>query len=158
MRAVIAVGWLMVALGVAMLAAAVAAGFALFGVLLVATVSGSGLFTIGLARGCDQPLERPVDLHRYGRPANATVRKVADARLNSAGMRTAELSLQVTPSHERSYTTRRRVVLPEGRIPSEGETVTIKFDPHARREFVLLEGSYDVSDRVQRTLANLRSA
>jgi hypothetical protein len=45
----------------------------------------------------------------------------------------------VTPRNESVYRTRQTVVLPGGRIPAEGEPVTIKFDPHRRREFVLLE-------------------
>lgn len=32
-------------------------------------------------------------------------------------------------------------IMPGGPVPAEGETVTIKFDPHRRREFVLLEES-----------------
>jgi len=49
------------------------------------------------------------------------------------------------------------MVLPDGRVPAEGETVTVKFDPHKRREFVLVEESHEVTDRVQRTLARLRA-
>jgi hypothetical protein len=155
MRALIWAGWLMVALGVALLAGSIAAGFALFGVFMLATLSGSGVFMILLARGWDKPLAIPDELHRYGRPANATVRSVEDARLDAAGTRTAKLSLHVTPRNESSYKTRRRVVLPGGRVPAEGETVTIKFDPHKRREFVLLEDSYEVTDRVQQALVGL---
>jgi hypothetical protein len=157
MRALIWAGWLMVALGVALLAGSIAAGFALFGVFMLATLSGSGVLMILLARGWDKPLASPEDLHRYGRPANATVRRVEDAQLDAAGTRTAKLALHVTPRNESSYKTRRRVVLPGGRIPAEGETVTIKFDPHKRREFVLIEDSYEITDRVQRTLAGLRA-
>ena len=123
MRSLIWAGWLMVALGAAMLAGSIAAGS---------------------PRGWDRPLGGPADLHRFGRPANATVRKVEDSRLDADGTRTAKLSLHVTPRNESSYDTRRRVSLPGGRIPSPGERVTIKFDPHRRREFVLLEENYDV--------------
>jgi hypothetical protein len=62
----------------------------------------------------------------------------------------------VTPRNE-LLKTRRRVVFPGGRVPAEGETVTVKFDPHKRREFVLVEESHEVTDRVQRTLARLRA-
>jgi uncharacterized protein (DUF58 family) len=157
MRALIWVGWLMVALGAAMLAGSIAAGFALFGVMMLATLAGSGVFMILLARGWDRPLESPEDLHRYGRPANATVRRVEDPKLDAGGSRTAKLSLYVTPRNESAYKTQRRVVLPGGRIPAEGETVTIKFDPHKRREFVLLAESYEVADGAQRALARLRA-
>jgi hypothetical protein len=157
MRALIWAGWLMVALGAALLAGSIAAGFALFGVLMLATLAGSGVFMILLARGWDKPLASPEELHRYGRPANATVLGVEDARLEAHGTRTAKLSLHVTPGNESSYETRRRVVLPGGRIPAEGETVTVKFDPHKRREVALVEDGYEVTDRVQRTLAGLRA-
>jgi uncharacterized protein (DUF58 family) len=135
MRGLIWAGWLMVALGAAMLAGSIAAGFALFGVLMPVTLAGSGVFMIPLA----------------------TVRGVEGARLEAGGTRTAKLSLHVTLRNESSYKTRRRVVLPGGRVPAEGETVTVKFDPHKRREFVLVEESHEVTDRVQRTLARLRA-
>jgi hypothetical protein len=144
MRSLIWVGWFMVALGAAMLAGSIAAGSPPFGVLMLAGLAGPGLFMAWLARGWDRPLEGPADLHRFGRPANATVRKVEDSRLDADGTRTAKLSLHVTPRNESSYDTRRRVALPGGRIPSPGERVTIKFDPHRRREFVLLEENYDL--------------
>jgi hypothetical protein len=157
MRALIWAGWLMVALGAAILAGSIAAGFALFGVLMLATLAGSGVFMILLARGWAKPLGSPEELHRYGCPAHATVRGVEGARLEAGGTRTAKLSLHVTPRNESSYKTRRRVVLPGGRVPAEGETVTVKFDPHKRREFVRVEESQEVTDRVQRTLARLRA-
>lgn len=72
------------------------------------------------------------------------MRKVEDTQVDSGGTRTATLSLHVTPRNESSYKATRQVVLPGGRIPTEGETVTAKFDPHKRREFVLLEDSYEV--------------
>jgi len=45
-----------------------------------------------------------------------------------------------------------RVALPAGRVPAVGETVTIKFDPNSRRQFVLLEDSYQVVDHVQQAV------
>jgi hypothetical protein len=88
MRSLIWAGWLMVAMGAALLAGSIAAGSPPFGVLMVACLAGPGLVMV-----CDA---------------------------------------------------RRRVALPGGRIPSPGERVTIKFDPHRRREVVLLEENYDV--------------
>jgi hypothetical protein len=157
MRVLIWAGWLMVALAAAMLAGSVAARSALFGLLTPATLAGTGVLMILLARGWDRPLASPEELHRYGRPANAIVLGITDARLDAAGTRTAKLSLNVTPRDESSYKTRRRVVLPGATVPAEGERVTVKFDPHKRREFVLLEESYEVTDQVQRTLAGLRA-
>ena len=139
MRSLIWVGWLMAALGAATLAGSVAAGQALFGVLMLTGLAGSGGFMILLASGWDKPLADSAELHRYGRPAAATVRKVENAKLDPGGTRSATLSLRVTPRNESPFRTRRRVVLPGGRVPAEGERVTIKFDPHKRREFVLLE-------------------
>lgn len=143
MRALIWAGWFMVALGAAMLAGSIAAGSPAFGLLMAGSLAGPGVLMIWLARGWDKPLAS-ADLHRFGRPANATVRKVEDAQVDSGGTRTARLSLHVTPRNESSYKATRRVVLPGGRIPAEGETVTVKFDPHKRREFVLLEDNYEV--------------
>jgi hypothetical protein len=143
MRALIWAGWFMVALGAAMLAGSIAAGSLSFGLLMAGSLAGPGVLMIWLASGWDKPL-LSTDLHRFGRPANATVRKVEDADLDSGGTRTAKLSLHVTPRNESSYKVQRRVALPGGRIPVEGQTVTIKFDPHKRRQFVLLEENYEV--------------
>ncbi len=143
MRALIWAGWFMVALGAAMLAGSIAAGSPAFGLLMAGSLAGPGVLMIWLASGWDKPLPS-TDLHRFGRPASATVGKVEDADLDSGGVRTAKLSLHVTPRNESSYKTRRRVALPGGRIPVEGETVTIKFDPHKRCEFVLLDESYQL--------------
>lgn len=126
-----------------MLAGSIVAGAPALGGLMVASLAGPGVLMIWLASGWDKPLQSS-DLHRFGRPANATVRNVEDVQLDAGGTRTARLSLQVSPRNESAYKTRRRVVLPGGRMPVVGETVTIKFDPHRRREFVLLEESYEV--------------
>lgn len=127
-----------------MLAGSIAAGASAFGALMVGSLAGPGALMIWLASGWDKPLASS-ELQHFGRPANATVRKVEDAKLDAGGARTAKLSLHVTPRNESSYKTQRRVVLPGGRIPAEGETVTIKFDPHKRHEFVLLEDTYEVA-------------
>jgi len=50
------------------------------------------------------------------------------------------------------------VALPGGRVPAAGETVTIKFDPQSRRQFVLLEESYEVVDPVQQAGVSLQNA
>jgi hypothetical protein len=69
MQALIWAGWLMVAVGAAMLAGSIAAGSALFGVLTPPAMAGSGVFMIVLASGWDKPLGSPEELHRYARPA-----------------------------------------------------------------------------------------
>ncbi len=143
MRTLIWAGWLLIALGAAMLAGSIAAGALAFGLLMLASLAAPGVLMVWLATGWDKPLAR-TELQRFGRPANANVRKVEDAKLDGNGTRTAKLSLHVTPRNESAYQTRRRVVLPGGRIPREGETVTIKFDPNKRGEFVLLDENYEV--------------
>jgi hypothetical protein len=77
---------------------------------------------------------------------------VEDITLGADGTRTAKLSVRVTPRNESAYKTTQRVALPGGRVPAVGETVTIKFDPNSRRQFVLLEESYEVTDHVQQAL------
>jgi len=98
------------------------------------------------------------DLHKYGRPANATVRKVEDAQLDARGTRTAKLSLHVTPRNESSYRASARVALPGGRVPQVGETVTIKFDPRRRRQFVLLEENLELVDHIQQAQVGMQKA
>jgi hypothetical protein len=152
MRIIVYAGWLMSALGVAFLAGAGTQGQLLFGLLMLGCLTGPGLFMVWLGHGWDKPLESSGELYRYGRPANATVRKVEDVTLAADGTRTAKLSLRVTPRNEGNYRTTQRVALPGGRVPSVGDTVTIKFDPNSRRQFVLLEESYEVTDHVQQAL------
>jgi len=45
-----------------------------------------------------------------------------------------------------------RLVLPGGRQPQPGETVTVRFDPNARRKLVLLEENVEVRDMAQNLL------
>jgi sporulation protein YlmC with PRC-barrel domain len=149
MRITVYVGWLMAALGLAFLVGASTQGQLAFGLIMLASLSGSGVFMVWLGHGWDKPLENSDELYRYGRPANATIRKVEDVTLDADGTRTAKLSVRVTPRNESAYTTTQRVALPGGRVPAVGETVTIKFDPNSRRQFVLLEESYEVVDHVQ---------
>jgi hypothetical protein len=161
MKTLVYVGWLMIgvgaAIGVGSAAADVGGGVA-FGALMFAVLGGSGAFMIWLARGWDKPLESSDDLYKYGRPANATVRKVEDAKLDAHGTRTAKLTVHVTPRNERAYKTTQRVALPDGRIPQVGETVTVKFDPNSRRQFVLLADTYEVRDTVQQAADNMAAA
>jgi hypothetical protein len=152
MRALVYAGWLMIGVGAAIAVGSAASGVGggiAFGALMLAALGGSGAFMIWVGRGWDRPLESAQDLHRYGRPANATVRKLEDARLDAHGTRTAKLTVHVTPRNERAYKATRRVALPGGRIPAVEETVTVKFDPNSRREFVLLSDTYEVRDGVQ---------
>jgi hypothetical protein len=149
-------GWLLATLGVAFLIGAGTQDQLSFGLTMLGSLSGPGLFMVWLGHGWDKPLESSDELYRYGRPANATVRKVEDVTLAPGGTRTAKLSLRVTPRNEGAYRTTRRVTLPGGRVPAVGETVTVKFDPNSRRRFVLLEESYEVVDHVQHAMGMLR--
>jgi sporulation protein YlmC with PRC-barrel domain len=149
MRITVYAGWFMAALGVAFLVGAGNQDQLLFGLLMLGGLSGPGLFMVWLGHGWDKPLESSDELYRYGRPANATVRRVDDVTLDANGTRTAKLAVRVTPRNESAYKTTQRVALPGGRVPSVGETVTVKFDPNSRRQFVLLEEGYEVVDHVQ---------
>jgi hypothetical protein len=152
MRITVYVGWLLAALGVASLFGAGTQDQVFFGLIMLASLTGPGLFMVWLGHGWDKPLESSDELYRYGRPANATVRKVEDVTLAADGTRTAKLSVRVAPRNESAYRTTQRVALPGGRVPGVGETVTVKFDPNSRRQFVLLEESYEVTDHVQQAL------
>jgi hypothetical protein len=152
MRITVYAGWFMAALGVAFLVGAGTQDQLLFGLLMLGGLSGPGLFMVWLGHGWDKPLESSGELYRYGRPANATVRRVDDVTLDANGTRTAKLSVRVTPRNESAYKTTQRVALPGGRVPSVGDTVTVKFDPNSRRQFVLLEESYEVVDHVQQAV------
>ena len=153
MRMTYYAGWLNVALGLAFMVGSVVAGYPLFGVIMLVSLSGSGAFMIWLASGWDKPLEDASELYRYGRPANAVVKKVEAGAPDARGGRTAKLSLHVTPRNESAYDTTRTVALPGGRVPAVGETVTIKFDPQSRKNFVLEEQSYEVKDQVQAAMS-----
>jgi sporulation protein YlmC with PRC-barrel domain len=152
MRITVYVGWLLAALGLAFLVGASTQDQLVYGLIMLASLTGPGLFMVWLAHGWDKPLDSSDELYRYGRPANATIRKVEDVALGADGTRTAKLSVRVTPRNEGAYKTTQRVALPAGRVPAVGETVTIKFDPNSRRQFVLLEDSYEVVDHVQQAV------
>ena len=152
MRISVYVGWLLAALGLAFLVGASTQDQLFFGLVMLASLTGPGLFMVWIGHGWDKPLDSSDELYRYGRPANATVRKVEDVMLGADGTRTAKLAVRVTPRNEGAYKTTQRVALPGGRVPAVGETVTIKFDPNSRRQFVLLEDSYQVVDHVQQAV------
>jgi hypothetical protein len=161
MRSLVYSGWLMVATGVAICAAVVVAdvgGGVVLGLLMLVVLGGAGLFMVWLGQGWDEPLKSAQDLYKYGRPANAEVKKVEDSQLDAQGMRTAKLTVRVTPRNESAFKTTRRVALPGGRIPAVGETVSVKFDPNDRDEFVLLEETYEVRDSVQDAQAQMAAA
>ena len=155
MRITVYVGWLLAALGVAFLVGARTQDELFFGLIMLASLTVPGLFMVWLGHGWDRPLESSEELYRYGRPANATVRKVEDVTLAADGTRTARLSVRVTPRNEGAYRTTQRVALPGGRVPGVGETVTVKFDPNSRRQFVLLEESHEVTDHVHQALGTI---
>ena len=155
MRITVYAGWLMAVLGAAFLVGAGAQDQFVFGLLMLGGLTGPGLFMVWLGHGWDRPLESSDELYRYGRPANATVRKVEDVTLDADGTRTAKLSVRVTPRNESAYRATQRVALPGGRVPAVGETVTVKFDPTSRRQFVLLEESYEVVDHVQQAVGTI---
>ena len=50
--------------------------------------------------------------------------------------------------NESSFKSTRTVALPGGAVPAVGSTVTVKFDPNSRKNFVLLEESYEVKDHI----------
>jgi sporulation protein YlmC with PRC-barrel domain len=155
MRITVYVGWLLAALGLAFLVGASTQDQIVYGLIMLASLTGPGLFMVWLGHGWDKPLENSDELYRYGRPANATIRKVQDVTLDADGTRTAKLSVRVTPRNESAYKTTQRVALPGGRVPAVGETVTIKFDPNSRRQFVLLEENYQVVDHVQHAVGTI---
>jgi hypothetical protein len=152
MRALVPLGWGMVGLGAALLAGSLAGGQPLTGAILFAALAGSGVLMAWIGKGWDKPLESTDELLRYGRPANATVEKVEEVRLETNGTRTAKLKLHVRPRNESSYRASLRLVLPGGRQPQPGETVTVRFDPNARRRLVLLEQNFEVRDMAQNLL------
>ena len=88
MRTLAPIGWLMIGLGLVLGVGGIAAGQAVTGAILLVSLAGSGWFMIWLGKGWDKPLDDAAELYKYGRPANATVRKVDDAKLDGNGTRT----------------------------------------------------------------------
>ena len=130
-------GWVMAVAGVCLLAGAASRAELGFGLLMLTSLTGTGLLLVWLCRDWGRPLDGAQELIRHGRPANATVKRVDDVSLESDGSRTARLTVHVTPLNETSYRTTQRVTLPHGRVPAVGEAVAIRFDPNRRRQFAL---------------------
>jgi len=144
MRTLTPIGWLMIALGLLLGIGGIAAGQVVTGAILLVSLAGSGWFMIWLGKGWDKPLDDAAELYKYGRPANAEVLSVEDSSLSPDGTRTAKLTVKVSPVNESSFKSSRPVALPGGEVPAVGSTVTVKFDPNSRKNFVLLEESYEV--------------
>ena len=158
MRWMVYAGYLNIAVGTIVFAGAAVAGELGFGGIMLASLAGSGAFMVWLGQGWDKPLESSDELYRYGRPANATVTKVEDEQLRPDGVRLARLTLEVTPVNESAYRTKRTVALPRGRVPAVGERLTVKFDPRSRKNVVLLDESFEVTDHVSAAREQMRTA
>jgi hypothetical protein len=154
MKMTVYAGWLMVILGVVIGGGAVVAGYAGFGVIMLLSLSGSGAFMVWLSGGWDKPLDDASELYKYGRPANAVVEKIAEETLRPDGVRTAKVTLRVSPVNESSYRTTRVLALPKARVPAVGETMTVKFDPQSRKNVVLLEEEFEVVDHITAAMRN----
>src|SRR6185436_10909599 len=144
MRMTVYAGWLNVIIGVVIGGGAAAAGHAAFGAIMLVSLAGSGAFMIWLAGGWDKPLEDASELYKYGRPANAVIEKITDETLRPDGVRTAKVTLHVSPVNESSFRTTRVLALPKARLPAIGERVTVKFGPQSRKNVVLLEEEFEV--------------
>ena len=139
-------GWINIVAGIAVGAVMVAVGLGIIGILTGAAMVASGAFMVWLAAGWDAPLADTAELEKYGRPANAVVLAVDEVSLDGAGARTAKVRFQVAPVNESDFITTRTIELPGGRVPSVGETVTVKFDPQSRKNVILLAEAYEVVD------------
>jgi hypothetical protein len=148
MRTLAPIGWLMIALGVILGVGGIAAGQPVTGAILLVSLAGSGWFMIWLGKGWDKPLDDSSELYKYGRPANAEVLAVEEPTLAADGTRTAKLTVKVSPVNESSFKSTRTVALPGGNVPAVGSTLTVKFDPNSRKNFVLLEENVEVKDHV----------
>ena len=154
MRMTVYSGWFMVVLGLAIGGGAAVAGQPAFGAIMLVSLAGSGAFMVWLAGGWDKPLENSAELYKYGRPANAVIEKVADEQLRPDGVRTAKLTLKVSPVNESSFRTTRVLALPKARVPAAGEAVTVKFDPQSRKNVVLMEENFEVVDNITAAMRN----
>jgi hypothetical protein len=154
MRMTVYSGWLMVVLGVVIGGGAAVAGQAGFGAIMLVSLSASGGFMVWLANGWDKPLEDASELYKYGRPANAVVEKISEETLRPDGVRTAKVTLQVSPVNESSFRTTRVLALPKARVPAIGERMTVKFDPQSRKNVVLLEEDFEVVDNITAAMRN----
>ena len=93
MRWVVYSGWLMIALGAAMLAGAIAAGEPLYGAGMLVALAGPGALDGALGLRLGQSRSRPLTIcYQWGRPANATVLAASPNRRSTrAGVRSAKL-------------------------------------------------------------------
>jgi hypothetical protein len=151
-------GWLMIVLGVVLGIGGAVALSPVFGIGMLVALAGSGAFMVWLASGWDKPLDDSQDLYKYGRPANATVTAVGGEESRSDGMRTAKISLHVTPLNESDYDTTRVLALPGGEALTVGQRVTVKFDPNSRKNVVLLDESYEVEDGIAVARRNMQAS
>ena len=151
-------GWVNVVLGVVLGIGGIVAGgvMTMVGVILLVSLVGSGAFMIWLAAGWDKPLEDASELHKYGRPANAQVLAVEGEQTQPDGGRTASVKLHVSPVNESDFRTTRTLLLPGGRAPAVGDTVTVKFDPQNRKNVVLLEESFAVESPTAVAMRQMR--
>jgi hypothetical protein len=150
MRTMAYTGWFMVVIGAVMAVGGVAVGGpALAGLLLGGLgCAGGGAFMVWLGAGWDKPMESSDELYKYGRPANAEVLSVEPGAPGAGGTRTAKLELKVSPVNESSFKTTRTVAIPASLQLAAGQTVTVKFDPQSRKNFVLMEENFQVKDQV----------
>ena len=155
MREMSATGWLLIVLGAGMAVGGFVIGMPIVGLGVGAAMAFGGWFSIYLGAGWDRPLEDAAELYKYGRPANAEVLSVEDAALSADGTRTAKLALRVSPVNESKFKTTRTVALPGGQVPVAGSTITVKFDPNSRKNFVLMEQNVQVKDHINATADSL---
>jgi hypothetical protein len=144
-------GYANIVVGIVVGAGMVGAGLGIIGVLTGVSIFMSGVFMVWLASGWDKPIEDLSTLNKYGRPANAVVLGVEEEALDGAGGRSAKLKLNVAPVNESDFIVTRTLPLPGGRVPSVGETVTVKFDPQKRKNLILLDENYMVEDPMTAT-------
>src|SRR4051794_16297387 len=138
MRATAYAGWFNIVLGFVLGIGGMAIGQAITGLILLLSLCGSGVFMVWLANGWGTPLGSSDELNKFGRPANATVLKVEDEQIRPDNVRTAKLTLRVTPVNESPYKTTRVLAIPPGVKPAVDHELTVKFDPQKRKNVVLL--------------------
>jgi hypothetical protein len=138
----------MIVVGVALGVGGFVIGMPVVGVVTAAGLIFGGWLNSYLGAGWDEPLGDAAELYTYGRPANAEVLSVEDSQLSPDGTRTAKLAVRVSPVNESGFKSTRTVALPGGRVPVAGSTITVKFDPNSRKNFVLLEDNVQVKDHV----------
>ena len=144
-------GYMLIGIGVLFAVGGFFIGMGGAGIGVGAIMALGGWFSVYLGDADAGPLDTSAELYRYGRPANAEVLTVGESTLSPDGTRTAELEVRVSPVNESRFKSRRTVALPGGRIPTVGSTITVKFDPESRKNFVLMEQNVEVVDRVRAT-------